>query len=111
MSTVPNTINEMFLQSHEGILKLFPVWPQEKAASFHQLRTYGAFLVSSKFEEGKVEFVKIISEKGKKCVLKNPWEASVELIRDKAKKEIVTGDILSFPTSIGESIELKAIEN
>lgn len=111
MSTVPNTINEMLLQSHEGILKLFPVWPREKTASFHQLRTHGAFLVSSKLQEEKVEFVKIVSEKGKKCILKNPWDSNVLLIRNKTKKEIVTGEILSIPTSIGESIELYAIEN
>ncbi len=85
--------------------------PQEKSARFHQLRTYGAFLISSKLQDGKVEFVKIISEKGKKCILKNPWDSNVLLIRNKTKKELVDGDILSFPTSVGESIELTAVEN
>ena len=111
MSTVPNTINEMLLQSHEGILKLFPVWPQEKNTRFHQLRAHGAFLVSSEMQDGQVAYVKILSEKGKKCLVKNPWKSKVQLTRNKLKKEIVTGEILSIPTSPGESIELTAVEN
>ena len=31
-SVVPNTVNEMLLQSHEGIIRLFPVWPRQRDA-------------------------------------------------------------------------------
>ena len=44
---VPATINEMLLQSHQGVLRLFPVGSKEQAARFGRLRTCGAFLVSS----------------------------------------------------------------
>ena len=106
MSTVPNTINEMLLQSHEGILKLFPVWPKDEPAEFHQLRSYGAFLVSSKLENGKINYLEILSEKGRVCKILNPWGGKVILVRNKAKKEALSGDVLSFSTNIGEVIEL-----
>lgn len=73
VSTVPNTINEMLMQSYEGIIRLFPVWPKHMPAKFYNLRAKGAFLVSSEYTGGKVHFVKIKSEKGKKCILQNPW--------------------------------------
>jgi ribosome-associated protein len=53
-SGVPATINEMLLQSHDGVLRLFPVWPRDRAAQFGNLRARGAFLVSSQFREGRV---------------------------------------------------------
>lgn len=42
-STVPNTINEMMCMGHQGIVRLFPGWPKDKDASFHQIRVEGAF--------------------------------------------------------------------
>lgn len=46
-STVPNTINEMLVQGHEGVLRLFPAWPADREARFSHLRVKGAFLVSA----------------------------------------------------------------
>jgi hypothetical protein len=40
-------INEMLLQSHEGALRFFPVWPAHRGAAFTTLRTNGGFLVSA----------------------------------------------------------------
>jgi hypothetical protein len=42
-------LNEMLLQSHEGALRFFPVWPGHRSASFETLRTSGAFLVSAEY--------------------------------------------------------------
>ena len=72
-STVPSTIDEMLLQSHQGVLRLFPVWPREMDAHFNHLRAYGAFLVSGELSKGAVKGVVIESEKGRPCTLQNPW--------------------------------------
>ncbi len=107
-STVPNTINEMLCMGHGGVLRVFTVWPKDKDASFHQLRTYGAFLVSSELKKSKVQFVKIMSEKGKTCVIENPWYPSaVRLFRSGKMSELLEGERLSFTTEENEIIILK----
>ena len=72
-STVPNTVNEMLMQSHEGIIRFFPVWPTDKDARFGTLRAHGAFLISAEMKQGVVRGVKIFSEKGRDCTVQNPW--------------------------------------
>jgi len=68
-------IHEMLIQSHTGIVKIFPAIPGDwKDVSFDQLRTYGAFLISAEMKEGKVISVKIKSEKGGKLSMLNPFE-------------------------------------
>ena len=110
MSTIPNTINEMLLQSHEGVLKLFPVWPKNQSAEFHQLRTHGAFLVSSKLKNGKISNVEIKSEKGRLCNVLNPWpEKQVRLNRAGGKEEILFGKILEINTSKEEILKLSPV--
>ena len=107
MSTVPNTINEMLLQSHEGILKLFPVWPAGKEAEFHQLRAYGAFLVNSKYDGKKISHVDIYSERGRICKVLNPWPGSqVVLQRAGFEDEILSGKILEIGTSEAELVTI-----
>lgn len=72
-STVPATINEMLLQTHHGVMRVFPVWPKEKPARFARLRTHGAFLVSAELRGSEVQSLEIESEKGRECILENPW--------------------------------------
>ena len=110
LSTVPNTINEMLLQSHEGVLKLFPVWPKDKSTEFHQLRTHGAFLVSSKLKNEKISNVEIRSEQGRICNVLNPWpEKQVRLIRAGEKEEFLFGKILDINTSKEEILKLSPV--
>ncbi len=106
-SVVPNTVNEMLLQSHEGILRLFPVWPKNRDAQFHTLRAYGAFLVSAAIEDSLVKDVVIVSEKGRSCLVQNPWPGTrVQLIVNGKPIKTLDGERLSFNTSPGDRIEL-----
>lgn len=106
-AAVPLTINEMLLQSYEGILRVFPNWVMEKDARFDKLRAYGAFLVSSSLTDGKIEEVEIISEKGRICLIENPWRGKeVQLSRNGAITEILSGNILRITTNVGEELKL-----
>ncbi len=106
-STVPNTINEMLCMGHRGILRIFPVWPRHRDARFHNLRTHGAFLISSELKDGTVVQVNIISEKGKTCRLKNPWPGrKARLVRNNAGDEFIEGDLLVIETAEGEVLDL-----
>lgn len=67
-------IQEMLIQSHTGVVKLLPAIPSDwQEISFTNLRTEGAFLVSANLEKGKVDKVEIISEKGGKFIMDNPF--------------------------------------
>jgi hypothetical protein len=68
-------INEMLLQSHDGVIRVFPAWPIDRAASFVNLRARGAFLVSASLENGAVRSITLHSEAGRPIVLINPWPA------------------------------------
>jgi hypothetical protein len=107
-STVPATINEMLLQTHAGVMRVFPVWPKDQPARFGRLRTHGAFLVSAAFRDGQVESLLIESDKGRECVLQNPWPGKpLTLRRDGGILETIVGETVRFKTQVGESVALE----
>ena len=58
-------LQEMLLQSHTGVVALFPAVPETwKDASFHRLRAQGAFVVSAARKDGALRNVEITSETG-----------------------------------------------
>ncbi|MCX5653165.1 MAG: hypothetical protein NTY65_00720 [Planctomycetota bacterium] len=104
-------ITEMLLQSHDGVLRLFPCWPKDQDARFGGLRTVGAFLISAEMKNGVVSGVKILSEKGRDCTVVNPWPGSkVALVRNGRRPgssaETKQGERFSFRTAVNETIEL-----
>lgn len=108
-STVPNTVNEMLMQSHEGVLRFFPVWPKDTDAAFTHLRAYGAFLVSAQLKAGEISGVKILSEKGRDCTVVNPWpDRKAQVFRNGKKAETVAGERFTLKTTPGEILELSA---
>ena len=107
-STVTATINEMLLQSHQGVIRLFADWPKDKDARFDKLRAYGAFLFSAELKAGAVQNVRMVSERGQPCTLRNPWPGKkVRLVRNGKLGEELAGDIVKFTTGTGETFELR----
>jgi hypothetical protein len=113
-SGVPVCVNEMLLQSHEGVLRFFPVWEKNKDAEFFQLRSYGAFLVSAKMVSGSVKDAVVFSEKGRNCsvqvfsdnpsvtaagIAASPWGGGSSGGEKVAFRR--EGDTISFPTKPG----------
>ncbi len=106
-SGVTAGINEMLLQSHEKVLRFFPVWPKDKNACFGRLRAVGAFLVSSGYMDGQVQYAIVKSEKGRDCTVLNPWPGKeVTLYRNGSKAEVLKGNRFTFKTSESEKISL-----
>lgn len=111
LSAVPSCINEMLLQGYEGTIRIFPVWPKEKEASFTRLRTHGAFLVSSACKDGEVSFVEIESEQGRPCSVLNPWPTSgCKITYSNGKEETVKGKILELKLGKGEGATLTKLQ-
>lgn len=105
-STVPNTVNEMLCNAHQGILRVFKQWDGTNA-SFAKIRVEGAFLVSGELKDGIIGPVTIVSERGRPCTIENPWKGKRILLHsDRSKSQILFGDRITFKTSPGETIIL-----
>lgn len=70
-------IQEMLLQSHTGVIHVFPAIPKTwKDVSFKQLRAMGGYLVSASMENGKMASLEVYSEKGGRVKIVVPQEAA-----------------------------------
>lgn len=84
-------IQEMLLQSHTGVIKVFPAMPTKwQDASYCNLRAMGAFLVTASYEKGKVSSITIESEKGGVMKLLNPFLGKI------TEKQMKPGEKIQF---------------
>ena len=102
-----DAVNCMLLQSNFEQLRLFPVWPKDKNATFKRLRAKGAFVVSSEFKDGKVAYIDITSEKGRRLKIKNPWSGPIDVfeINGKSRTQVphsTSGDFIILNTTEGK---------
>lgn len=69
-------LNEMLLQSHDGILRIFPAVPvSSEPIRFHSLRAQGGFLVSAERRENRTMYVIVHSLCGQELRLRNPFKS------------------------------------
>ena len=99
LTTVPATVNEMLMQSHEGIIRLFPCWNRKSDASFENLRADGAFLVSSVLKDGQITSFKIKSLQGRKCTVEGGNIKAITRINDSTAVSFSkNGNTVTFET-------------
>lgn len=103
-------IQEMLLQSHTGIVRIFPAIPASwDDVSFRDLRAMGAFLVSAEKKGGRMTNVTIRSERGGRLRLASPF-AEGEYALSGTQGEVKSSDgILEIQTRPGETIVLKPL--
>ena len=107
VATIPNTVNMMLCSVNQDVMRVFPAWPKSEDARFGKLRQFGAFLVTSSLKGGEVQFVKILSEKGRPCTLVNPWpDRKVTVTRSGGATETVSGARFTLNTRINENLSL-----
>lgn len=95
LSTVPNTLQEMMLQSHEGVIRVFRVWPKKSHpdAAFRDLWAYGGLQVSAKLCGGEVQEVQITSCRNQEITVENPWPGSGAILAGMAGMEEAGRDL------------------
>ena len=99
-------MQEMMIQSWDGILRVFPGWPRDVKASFRDLRAEGAFLVSASWADGKVAAWQVKSEAGGICRLYPAWDGPVTVTDKEGNAIPVKAEAegaLSFETQAGQS--------
>lgn len=105
-AAIPTTVNEMLLQSYEGVIRLFPVWDRRRDASFHGIRANGAFLIDASLENGVIRG-RVLSEKGMPLTLESPGDGYVLVMGD--GNSVPVGDsFVTVNTREGEIILLQS---
>ncbi|MBD3185815.1 hypothetical protein GF325_03215 [Candidatus Bathyarchaeota archaeon] len=106
--TFAAAIPELLLKSWGGIIRLFESCPASwHDACFENLRAEGAFLVSAALSNGHVAWVKVQSEKGIPCTIKNTFGEPM-VVRNSSsfgKVCIIEGneELFTFETVPGET--------
>lgn len=107
-SNIASGVLESLIQSHDGIIRVFPAIPAEERAAF-SLLAYGNFLVTAEKKPWAVAYVRIMSIAGGKCRVKLPWDAS-ETAANKGGSRFpdlsFSGGIAEFETAAGETVLL-----
>jgi len=107
---------EMLIQSWRGEIRVFPaIPPQWTEAAFDRLRAEGAFLVSARRTKGSTTWVRIESEAGGRCHVRNPFvdekgrprPAQLHHERTGGDRRL-TGKEFSFATRPGDAFVLTA---
>ena len=113
LNTIPDAIQEMMLQSYEGVLRIFPVWPkkQHPNAAFRGMCAWGGFEVDAVLRDGDVEKVTIISHKGHDCKIQNPWPARTVKVSYEYRQEepVYAGEYLTINMHREEKAELSPV--
>jgi hypothetical protein len=113
---IVEAINNMLLQSHDGVIRIFPNWDKTIDAQFKRLRAVGAFLVEASYHAlgQRVDAVRIFSEKGNDCVLQSPFEgAGVRVTRVDNGQTVATDqneETFTFQTSAGATYTIARAE-
>lgn len=110
---IVEAINNMVLQSHDGVIRIFPNWDRTRDAEFKRLRAVGAFLVDAQYRaaDSAVNSVRIFSEKGHRCVVQSPFEgAGIIVTREDNQDSIATvrdEDEYAFATAPGVAYHIR----
>ncbi len=111
MFSVSGAISELLMQSVDGVVRVFPAWPQEKDAAFMHLRASGGFLVSAEQKSAEITKIQVVSTVGGKFHLLSPWEdVVVQSISSGSVQKVSEGEdgIISFETISDEEYTVMA---
>ncbi|HPA45382.1 MAG TPA: hypothetical protein PLG59_04665 [bacterium] len=70
------------LQSHTGVIRVFPAVPNDFEGGFENLGAQGGFIISSERTPSGVRFVQIESLAENDCAVANPWPAKSVRVTD-----------------------------
>jgi hypothetical protein len=109
-----NAVNQMLLQSLDGVIRVFPAVPDSWAVSFETLRAAGAFLVSARRDPGCTISVRVMSERGGLCTMADPFGVGRARLRDdaggSAELHADPRRHFVFPTEPGQGYDLERMD-
>jgi len=100
MSVLSCAINEMLVQSYDGIIRIAPAYKWDCEFSLHAA---GGFVVSSEVKGGLAKWVAIKSLLGNRCQVENPWGTEeVYIFENDSVMKSNGSRIISFDTVEGK---------
>jgi alpha-L-fucosidase 2 len=101
-------VQELLLQSRSGYIQVFPAVPAFwKDVSFDNLRTEGAFLISAKKNNGVIDEIKIVSEKGGTTTLKLPFKTMIIALQKNIEVQNTGEGFVKLSCKPGGTVVLK----
>ena len=102
------TMNEMLLQSYNGVVRVFPAIPDAwAAASFDKLLAKGAFEVSAVRNNFQTQFIRIKSLAGQPLLVKTDWKTPIKATGSRVFKVTSLSDgIVKIDVKKGEEVIL-----
>jgi len=99
-------VQEMLLQSHTGIVHLFPAIPKDWSnLRFEKLRSEGAFLFSAEMKDGTLSKIQIFAEKGGVLRLKNPFKQAKFSC---SVPYVLENEVIVIKTTVGQNLILNS---
>lgn len=93
----------------DPVIYVFPAWPKSWDAQF-ELLCRGNFLASSSIQNGKIAFVRIKSQAGGMCRLRNPWnERDIRIYKNGKLWKSMKGSLITFNTDKGDDFVMTEI--
>lgn len=100
-------IQEMLIQSHAGYIHVLPAIPDNwENVSFRNLRTMGAFLISTEKKDGEVRQIEVKSEQGNEFKLLSPFQ-SKDIMIDGKKYVVPEDNFITMPTVRNQTIRIE----
>lgn len=87
---IPAAVNEMLLQSVDGVIRVFPAVAKGRDCGFKRLRARGNILVSAEMESGQVKYIVLESDHPAKVRLASPWKGT-EVMTEWGKMTVENG--------------------
>ena len=91
------------LQSHTGVIRVFPTVPDDFEGGFENLGAQGAFVLGAERGKAGVISIKLRSLAGNPCALANPWFGRDVKVTDLAGGEVAGG--FSGPVARFETVK------
>jgi len=110
VNVVTSGLDEMLLQSCQNDIHVFASWPSNMDGKFGDLLTYGAFLVSSLIQHNNVQYLVVVSQKGRDFTFTNPWAGQqLVLYRNGNDGGTLSGAKITVKTSPSETISIAVV--
>lgn len=101
-------IQEMLLQSHSGIVRVFPAIPAGwKDVSFDNLRAMGAFVISAEKKDGKIMKIRVYPEQGGTLRIAFPANGSKVSVTGNESDVTEEAGIYTIETRKGQWVDIK----